>query len=202
MSSSRIVLFDLGGVLADLGEPAKSIGLELSEDGFWDVWLNSDSVHAFERGEMETREFLLRIAGELGLAAGAEFEERFRNWHLSLFPGAEAMIRDVPDDCRVALLSNTNTVHWEQVVSATEIFATFDVLFLSYETGHYKPAVEAFEQVVAHFDCEPADVLFLDDSSRNVDAAISFGFEAYQSLGVDAAAAFLNSKLGGTRNVD
>lgn len=201
-NKDQVVLFDLGGVLADLGEPAKALGLGITEEQFWDTWLNSTNVHAFEMGEMEASEFFPSIAAEFGQSDGAAFEDRLRSWHLPLFPGAEAMIHSVPDHCRVALLSNTNAMHWEQVVSTTDIFAAFDYLFLSFETGYYKPAMKSFEQVVAVLDCEPGDVLFLDDSSRNVDAAISFGFEAHQTWGVAAATAVINSKLGGTKNVD
>jgi hypothetical protein len=53
---TRIVLFDLGGVLADLGEPTKTIGLDLSDEQFWQIWLNSPHVNAFERGELAFRE--------------------------------------------------------------------------------------------------------------------------------------------------
>lgn len=198
----RVVLFDLGGVLADLGEPTKTVGLDITEEQFWDTWLNSKNVYAFETGEMEASEFFQRIADELGQADAVAFENRLRAWHLPLFPGAEAMIQSVPDHCRVALLSNTNAMHWEQVASTTDIFSAFDYLFLSFETGYYKPAEKSFEQVVAVLDCEPGDVLFLDDSSRNVDAATSFGFEAHQAWGVKAASAVLNSKFGDAKNVD
>jgi HAD superfamily hydrolase (TIGR01509 family) len=199
---NRVVLFDLGGVLADLGEPTKTIGLGLTEERFWEIWLNSENVHAFEMGKIKASEFFPRIADEFGQVDDKAFENRLRAWHLPLFPGAETLIRSVPDHCRIALLSNTNAMHWEQVVSTTEIFSAFDYLFLSFETGYYKPAVKSFEQVVAVLDCEPGDVLFLDDSSRNVDAATRFGFEAHQTSGVEAASTVLNSKFGGARNVN
>ncbi len=69
---NRVLLFDLGGVLADLGEPAKAIGLELTEEEFWQSWLNSASVHAFieqgldahlARGNNEARAIIARETG-------------------------------------------------------------------------------------------------------------------------------------------
>ena len=198
----QVVLFDIGGVLADLGDPAQAVGLDLTDEGFWEIWLNSANVHAFEKGEMEASEFFRRIAAEFGQADDQTFENRLRAWHLPLFPGVEAMIRSVPEHCRIALLSNTNEMHWKQVVSTTDIFSAFDYLFLSFETGYYKPATKSFEQVVAVLDCEPADVLFLDDSLRNVDAATSFGFEAHQTWGIEAASAILGNKFGGAKDVD
>lgn len=193
---NSVLLFDLGGVLADLGEPAKAIGLELTEEEFWQTWLNSASVHAFEQGELETPEFLSRIATEFGQADVGDFERRFQAWQLRLFPGAETALRSLPEDCRVALLSNTNEVHWEQVVGATDVFSIFDRLFLSFETGLYKPVAESFEQVVAHFDCNPGDVLFLDDSLRNVNAASEQGLNAHVARGIHEARAIIAREIG------
>ena len=190
-SGSRVLLFDLGGVLADLGEPAKAVGLDLTEEDFWQIWMSSANVHAFERGKLPAHEFFSRIAGEFGQADVEDFQRRLHAWQLPIFPGVEEMIRTIPDECRTALLSNTNTMHWNQVVNATDVFSTFDHLFLSFETGHYKPDVQSYAQVVTHFDCDPGDVLFFDDSSRNVAAARELGFEAHQVWGIREARAII-----------
>ena len=197
----QVLLFDLGGVLADLGAPAQAIGLDLTDEGFWEIWLNSANVHAFEKGEIEASDFFSGIAAELGQVSDEAFEQRLRAWQLQLFPGAEALIHSIPDHYRVALLSNTNAVHWEQVVSATDIFSRFDHLFLSFETGLYKPTAESFEQVVMHFNCEPGDVLFLDDSQRNVAGANSIGIEARRTRGIEEARAIIAARLGDPRHV-
>jgi hypothetical protein len=42
-SEPRILLFDLGGVLADLGDPVTTIGLDLEPDEFWAIWLGSEN---------------------------------------------------------------------------------------------------------------------------------------------------------------
>lgn len=191
-NAHRVLLFDLGGVLADLGEPAKAIGLDLTEEGFWQIWLNSANVHAFERGELAAHDFFSAIAGEFGQADVDDFQNRLHAWRLPLFPGVEEMIRSIPDDRRLALLSNTNAMHWDQVVKATDVFTIFDHLFLSFETGHYKPDAKSYEQVVRHFDCDPGDVLFLDDSPRNVTAARELGFDAHRVCGIREARAIVS----------
>jgi putative hydrolase of the HAD superfamily len=198
---NRVLLFDLGGVLADLGEPAQAIGLNITEKEFWQVWLNSSAVHAFEMGRMEATDFFPSIADEFGQAHDEGFENRLRAWHLRLFPGAEEMIRSLTERYRVALLSNTNAVHWEQVLSATDVFSTFDHLFLSFETGYYKPDTRSFGQVTEHFACDPGDVLFLDDSLRNVDAAKVFGLEARLARGLGEAQAIIAEEFKGGGHV-
>jgi len=82
------------------------------------------------------------------------------------------------------LLSNTNEIHWRQVTTASRVFESFERVFLSYETGHYKPEHAAFRDVTAFFDCAPGDVLFVDDSEPNIAAARKFGIDAHRVVGV------------------
>ena len=189
-----MLLFDLGGVMADLGTPASDIGLDMSEADFWATWVHSASVHAWEMGRLETPEFCTRIAAELGQDPEPGFEQRLRAWHLRLFPGIEDLVDSVAGSATIALLSNTNEIHWHQVAS-DDVFARFDHLFLSYETGHYKPMPVAFEQVTRHFNCDPSDVLFLDDSQRNIDAAIEAGLRAHRVEGVEQSRDVIRREL-------
>jgi HAD superfamily hydrolase (TIGR01509 family) len=190
----RVLLFDLGGVLADLGTPTSDMGLDMTEEAFWATWLNSENVHAFEMGKLDAPEFCRRIAGELGQEDTDTFEERLRAWRLTLFPGVADLIRSIPQTIPIALLSNTNEIHWDPLATAG-VFTRFDQLFLSYETGHYKPMQSAFEQVTARFGCDPDDVLFLDDSPRNVAAAIETGFDAHRVYGVTESRAVIEREL-------
>ena len=195
-SAKRILLFDLGGVLADLGDPVSAMDLDLSLEEFWTIWLGSSQVHAFEIGELPTEKFCPRIAEELGQSDTAGFERRFRAWQLRLFPEAEMLIQSALGNYKLALLSNTNEVHWEQVVSSTRAFSSFDHTFLSFETGHYKPSTESYYEVMTRFDCQPGDILFLDDSPRNVLAAQQIQIDAHQAHGIEQARAIISNDLG------
>ena len=189
---NRVVLFDLGGVLADLGNPATSMRLDKSLDEFWSAWLSSPRVHEFETGQHTITEFSTLIAPELGLT-GPDFEAQFRQWVLQPFPGINELVAYAKQSHRVGLLSNTNELHWQQVTSSTNAFDAFDKLFLSFETGNFKPGESAYQQVVRQFDCDAVDVLFLDDSPRNVDAAIEFGMTAEVVNGPAEAKAAIRS---------
>lgn len=181
------MLFDLGGVLADLGDPVAAMGLDMSSEEFWTIWLASSQVHAFEIGALAAKEFFPGMADEFGLADREGFENRFATWRLGLFAGAEAFLQSVTQYYDLALLSNTNEVHWKQIATSTQVFSGFAQTFLSFETGHYKPSTESYDQVIAHFDCSPQDVVFIDDSPRNVLAARQMRFNAHQARGIQQA---------------
>lgn len=175
-----ILLFDLGGVLVDLANPVDAIGLELSDEEFWATWLTSPLVQGFETGRLPTRDFVAQLGAELGFSDADEFDRALRRWQLPMFQGAEAALRSLTRSHTVALLSNTNEIHWQQVASQTDVFADFDKLFLSYETGNAKPGQAAFLDVVQHFDCEPQRIHFFDDNAGNVAAARQAGMTAVQ----------------------
>ena len=187
-TSVDIVLLDLGGVLADLGDPVRSMGLEMETERFWEIWLSSPSVRAYESGALDALGFAKAMATELELSSEAAFAALFQKWRLKPFAETERLVRAIPARFRVSLLSNTNEVHWQQIVSATPVFEEFDSLFLSFRTGYFKPEEAAFRQVVEHYRCAPSSIVFLDDSEKNVAAAAGLGIQARRVAGPGDAA--------------
>ncbi len=179
----QIILFDLGGVLVDLADPVSSIGLSMSSEEFWRMWLSSPLVQQFETGRLTASEFVSQFGADLGFRDADEFDRALRSWHLPMFAGAEKALQDLTGSNTIALLSNTNEIHWQHVESQTDVFADFAKLFLSYETGNAKPHPSAFHDVVEHFDCEPNDVIFFDDNVGNVAAAKAEGLRAVRVQG-------------------
>jgi FMN phosphatase YigB (HAD superfamily) len=182
---AKTLLLDLGGVLADLGDPVSAMDLPITPEEFWAAWLSSPHVRAFETGKLTTAEFCAAMGPELQASGGAGFETRFRNWQLQLYPGVEELVHTLAGQYNIALLSNTNVVHWRQVFS-TNVFSKFDRTFLSFETGHFKPSPASFEQVIAHYACDPGDILFIDDSPKNVAAARELRIDARLAKGIAA----------------
>lgn len=175
----------MGGVLADLGNPVEQMDLEMSEDEFWQTWLQSPLLHALECGRIEADEFLARFPPELGLSDSPDaFRKRLARWHLPLRPGINAMLDHLAGRIEIGLLSNTNVFHWPMVREQSTSFQRFDHLFLSYEIGCCKPDPAVFEHVLEHVAARPGEILFLDDSAANVECAARFGIEARQVHGI------------------
>ena len=76
---------------------------------------------------------------------------------------------------RVGCLSNTNAVHWEQMQRNWGLGQLFDVRFLSHEMRLLKPDREIFERVSTVAGCANEQVVFLDDTSVNVEQADARG---------------------------
>lgn len=185
-ASASILLLDLGGVLADLGSPTAAIGLEMSDSEFWSIWLASDAVAAFETGRSDYDEFRENLASEFPLHARDAIESRLPAWRLNLYPEVKDLVDAASRRFDLALLSNTNSLHWEQLYESARVFSNFAKLFLSFETGLYKPNEASFLQVLQHFKCDPSDISFFDDSEANVSAAASLGIKAKKVVGPQA----------------
>lgn len=61
----------------------------------------------------------------------------------------------------------------------------FDGILVSGAEKTRKPFPEIYELLINRFSIEPAQALFIDDNSRNIDAAQEFGFKTIHYLNVD-----------------
>ena len=182
------VLFDMGGVLVELGPLDEFLGAPISSEEFWPRWLASPSVRSFERGQCSAAEFGRGLAEEFSLDLSPETViDRFRLFPRGLFPGAVDLVGEVGRRFPTGVLSNTNRLHWEEQTDAAEITGLFDHHFLSYELGLVKPDAAIFDRVATDLDRQPGEILFIDDNQINVDGARAAGFHAELARGVAEA---------------
>jgi putative hydrolase of the HAD superfamily len=196
LSQAQLIVFDLGGVLASLGRPAEQMDLGMSDRDFWSVWLGSDTVVALETGAIAEAEFFERFPAELGLTDSCrKFQQRFHRWQLELFPGVVEMLQELGETHDVALLSNTNSIHWNLIDPDGQIRQLFNHVFLSFEIGHLKPYRDIFEHVLQFVPNARDEIVFLDDTEKNVAAAEELGIRSLQVTGLEGIRRAL--QLGG-----
>lgn len=189
MKNAQWLLFDLGGVLIDYVGPQKLrawLPESTDEQAFRERLLFSPSLRAFESGKMGPGAFALAFIGELGLRVGPdEFLAGYPDFISGWYDGAEALLAALATRRRLALLSNTNEVHWARLTRAPGCDRLFDEIFLSFRTGLLKPDAGAFRHVVATLGCAPEDILFFDDSEANVRSALACGLGAVRTAGLE-----------------
>ena len=183
----RVVLFDVGGVLVELSGLDMLLSWmphQMTPEQAINLWLTSPTVRAFETGRIEPEVFVEQVISELALPVGREkFLAAFCTWGKEVLPGAVELVRRVPRKYVRATLCNTNFLHWPNLMCRRELCEAFDHHFASHLTGKIKPDEEAFEHVLATLDCSAPEVLFMDDSRLNVDAAKRIGINAFQVKG-------------------
>jgi putative hydrolase of the HAD superfamily len=198
-AATRVVLFDLGGVLVELAGIQQMLdwcGGRYSEDELWRAWLASDAVRRFESGGCGAAEFAAALIAEMRLPVGAaEFIAAFRSWPTRIYPGAADYIDGLRARFTTACLSNTNELHWPLLHERFGIGELFDHRFASHETGLLKPDAEAFHHAASTLGVEPEAILFVDDNPSNVAAAQAAGLRAHHARGFEAARALLEREL-------
>jgi len=184
------VVFDLGGVLVELGgvrDFGDLIG-EPDDEQVWARWLSNRWVRDYERGWCSSDTFARGMVEQYQLETTAdEFMEQFRAWPKGLFDGAHELVETLACSVQVACLSNTNELHWSRQSDALRLAELFPTRFLSHELGLIKPDREIYEHVVDQLDVAASSLLFLDDNQLNVDAAREAGWQAVRVQGPEQA---------------
>lgn len=183
------VLFDMGGVLVELGPLDELLGDTMDGEEFWPRWLASPSVRGLESGRCSVEEFARGLVDELELTITADdVIERFAAFPRGLYPGTVDLVASVPESITTGVLSNTNPLHWDHQVDGAAIRDLCQHAFLSYLLGAVKPDREIYDLVAAELAIEPARILFLDDNQINVDGARAAGWQAEVAKGPAEAA--------------
>jgi glucose-1-phosphatase len=183
----RVVLFDVGGVLVELGgvdTMLEWLGPTVSADELWRRWLTSVPVRRFETGKIDAQTFAGGVIAEFDLKLDADrFLDAFAAWPTGLYPGTLEMLALIPSAYRLALLSNSNSLHWQRITEDMGLGAAVETHFVSHLTGRIKPDADAFQHAVQSLGCAPEQVLFIDDNLVNVEAARQSGMHALRARG-------------------
>jgi len=194
------VVFDLGGVLVELGgakRMAEWLGGGITRDELFRRWLASPAVRRYESGRSTPEEFARDAVEELRLpVAPAEFLEHFRGWPTGPAPGALELLRELRGRVTVACLSNTSALHWDRIEREMGFAGLFDARFLSYELRMVKPDREIFERLLRDLALPASSVLLFDDGAPNVAAARSLGIDAHLVRSIAEARAVLRGGRG------
>ena len=180
MRNITTLLFDLGGVLIELGSLSEMMATSPhSNEDIWKGWTQSPSVRRYESGGCTPEEFAENMVVEFELSiTPPEFIEKFRQWPKRTYPGAQSLLDNLSGEFHLACLSNTNHTHWEGFLCDQEIMGYFSDAFLSHQTGVLKPDEAAFSRVLDNLGVAAEAILFFDDNPGNVAAAREMGMNA------------------------
>ena len=190
-----VLLFDLGGVLADFTGLEKLKFLFPQYMDLEDIrvrWLRSSSIKRFETGKCNANEFASEFITEWKLdMTPPQFLTEFNAWLRGPYDGALNLLDLLKTNYILACLTNCNEIHWSRINHRTGFGNAFHHLYSSHQIGFAKPDAAAFEHVLASLEIAPKRVAFFDDSLMNVEKANSLGIDAHRVSGLTE----LNHKL-------
>lgn len=95
-------------------------------------------------------------------------------------------MRELKPQVRLALLSNNVRRWFDAYREKYALDGVFDPLVTSYEAGVAKPDPAVYEVVLERLDLPPGDCLFVDDSEKNLQAALELGMHVHHYTTLDA----------------
>jgi putative hydrolase of the HAD superfamily len=192
----RVVLFDLGNVLVDLGDVSEMhamLNTQGEEAEVWLKWLKSPAVAAFDSGKVSFDYFAEALLKEVGSDTDKEvFKAAFKAWPRRLFDGALALVNSVKPEYHRAILSNTNAAHWPRLMDEMSLAGNFHSYYASHLIGATKPDMAIYQHVIDQLQVAPQEILFIDDNQINIDTANAMGMQAHRVKGVEEARLVLN----------
>jgi putative hydrolase of the HAD superfamily len=178
------LIFDFGNVLIEI-DPARSIQAFQALGAPADLNLEADFFHDFETGILSAAEFRDALRGHLKWAAsGSSIDRAWNELLLEVPPKTLSLLRSLrTQGYRLALLSNTNPIHIDEVrrrlgpFGYGEFARCFERIFYSYEMGLRKPDPAIYAAVDRELGiASPAEVLFVDDNAANIASAAAYGW--------------------------
>jgi len=135
--------------------------------------------HDFERGTISPAAFHVAIENHLSVVI--PYPEFLLIWN-DLFTqktDMEAFVREMKRKCRIAALSNTNTLHWSYLQEKFDIISEFDDYFLSFQLRCRKPEKAIYQHALDYYKLPPEKIAYIDDVPSFVAVAQSMGIQGY-----------------------
>jgi len=184
-NSIQVILFDLGNVILPFNH--YQIGEKLSKLSNHKDFQNPDKifsyifdlehgiVNPYEEGKISSSEFFKTIREDLRLLIS--FNEFQPIWNDIFWENKEVteLICSLEGKKRLCLVSNTNPMHFDYILSKFPIIKKFEKWILSYEVGYKKPSLKIYECALKWASIKPKHILFIDDIKKHIDVAISMG---------------------------
>jgi putative hydrolase of the HAD superfamily len=204
-SPIEVILFDLGNVILPFNhhQIAEKLFRFAQKKEFQDPpkifsYLfdqREGVINDFDIGKISPPEFFQSVRTTLGLSLS--FDEFIPLWNDIFIEDREVsqIILSLMDRWRLALLSNTDSLHFNHILSEFPIIQMFDKWILSYEVGFKKPAIEIYQTAIQWASVEPQKMLFIDDIKEYVEVAISLGMGGIHFISSDQLKEELHKKL-------
>jgi putative hydrolase of the HAD superfamily len=200
----KVILYDLGNVILPFNnhQIAEKLSRSAHRKEFQDPQklfsylfdLQKGVINGFDAGKVSPREFFQSIRESLGLSLS--FDAFVPIW-TDIFVEDQAVSQIILSQkgrWRLGLLSNTDPLHFNYILSKFPVVKAFDKWILSYEVGFKKPDVEIFQRAIAWASVEPEEILFIDDVKTHVDVAISLGVHGIHFLSAEQLKKELSQK--------
>jgi HAD superfamily hydrolase (TIGR01509 family) len=194
MAAIKNIIFDLGGVLLNIGYnntsiAFKNLGIE-NFDEMFSQFKSNDLFEKLETGNISEDDFYK----EIKKASPVPLTDKEINvaWDAMLLDfriDSLNFLETLKDKYNIYLLSNTNAIHhrafaitYQLETGKVSLDDYFIKAYYSHIVGLRKPNADIYEFVLADGNMKREETLFIDDSINNIETAIKLGLKTHHLL--------------------
>jgi len=163
-----------GSSSSDHTSAGRELYVAIQRDPLWIDW---------QEGRVTPQEWHRNLCRRFGVKAG--YDEFRRAWNSTIVPEPNLMLplrlfADLHSRFRLVLLSNTDPLHVEHMLSSFTFMRHFDAGVYSCEVGASKPSHAIFRASIRASKSRPTRILFIDDVREYTVAARRLGMQSIQ----------------------
>lgn len=199
----KIVIFDWGGVIMNkypdnnndkdaIIRTIKSFNNNLSDDEAWDIYIRTlvdeNGIFISRQNDLQSKIKWVERIKALGNFETTleEFENKFIEEHLKVGYHKDIVeyVHSLKEKCKIGLFSDLIYACYKALDQQVDL-CKFDYVWLSYLTHLRKNTEEAFALVEQDLRIPPGNIMFIDDTSTNIENAKNRGWNTCQARGTE-----------------
>jgi len=176
----RAIIFDIGRVLirVDISRATSGLasGLSLTPEEVWSAIEKDPRWPDWQEGRISPRDWHLHVTKRLG--ASLTFEQFTEVWNRSLDPNpiqSESFLEKLSKKYRLALLSNTDSIHMTEEEARFPFFRFFPIRIYSFRVGASKPDPVIYREALKACKVRADEAVYIDDITAYAEAAQRLG---------------------------
>ena len=176
----RAIIFDIGRVLirVDISRATSGLasGLSLTPEEVWSAIEKDPRWPDWQEGRISPRDWHLHVTKRLG--ASLTFEQFTEVWNRALDPNpiqSESFLEKLSKKYRLALLSNTDSIHMTEEEARFPFFRFFPIRIYSFRVGASKPDPVIYREALKACKVRAEEAVYIDDITAYAEAAQRLG---------------------------
>ena len=151
-------------------------GLSLTPEEVWSAIEKDPRWPDWQEGRISPRDWHLHVTKRLG--ASLTFEQFTEVWNRSLDPNpiqSESFLEKLSKKYRLALLSNTDSIHMTEEEARFPFFRFFPIRIYSFRVGASKPDPVIYREALKACKVRAEEAVYIDDITAYAEAAQRLG---------------------------
>ena len=182
----KAVIFDLGNVLIDFDYTiaAKKISkfTDKNLQEIFNLFFDSEPTALFEEGKINTLNFFSEVKKILDLKL--DYAQFLPIWNEIFFLSEKNqeiynLAKILKGHYKIALLSNTNILHFDYLKKKFSVFDAFHKIITSFESGTRKPDPLIYKKTLDLLEVAPQNAFYTDDRVEFTGEACRLGIRGF-----------------------